>query len=215
MRRVYRGSDAARITLLEPLVTGLWKGSVRDSSLYNGKKSPFIAYDADFQMRFVLKDLKSMFEQFMSGTGVHDALGNTYFPIFEPTISSATLHVQFAKPLIDIPRIVKYTWPRFRCYTVEHSGSGKIEFPVIRVGEVPHALMVSHRVKKQGLWYDRAHIPSIVNDSGCFVKELSIRHNLSRDNFNLEGHDRSKALQFYTKKTFPHLPTNSLAYTHN
>jgi hypothetical protein len=109
---------------------------------------------------------------------------------------------------------VKYSWPRFRCYSVEHSG-GKIEFPVIRVGEVPHALMVSHRVKKQGLWYDPKLIPSIVNDSGCFVKELSIRHNLSRDNLNFEGDDRSKALQFYTKKSFPDLPTNSLRFVHN
>jgi hypothetical protein len=54
-----------------------------------------------------------------------------------------------------------------------------------------------------------------VNDSGCFVKELSIRHNFSVDNFNLDGGNRSKALQFYTKKSFPHLPTNSLGYTHN
>jgi hypothetical protein len=86
MRRVYRGADAVSITLMEPLVTGLWKGSVRDTSIYNGKKSPFIAYDSDFQMRFVLKDLKSMFEQFMSSTENMDALGNKYFPIFEPTI---------------------------------------------------------------------------------------------------------------------------------
>jgi hypothetical protein len=71
---------------MEPLVTGLWKGSVRDTSMYNGKKSPFIASDSDFQLRFMLKDLKSMFEQFVSDTGVTDGEGNTYYPIFEPTI---------------------------------------------------------------------------------------------------------------------------------
>jgi hypothetical protein len=57
MRRIYRGADARTITLLEPLVTGLWKGSIRDKSVYNGQKSAFIAWDSDFQMRFVLKDL--------------------------------------------------------------------------------------------------------------------------------------------------------------
>jgi hypothetical protein len=70
---------------MEPLVTGLWKGSIRDTSMYNGKKSPFIA-SADFQIRFMLKDLNAMFEHFLSGTGVTDAVGNTYYPIFEPTI---------------------------------------------------------------------------------------------------------------------------------
>jgi hypothetical protein len=214
MRRVYTGDSATTITLMEPLVTGLWKGSVRDESMYNGKKSAFVAYDTDFHMRFVIKDLDSLFETFHS-SGTTDALGNVFYPIFKPTIQSATLHVQFAKPLFDIPRTVKYTWPRFRCYTVEHSGSEKISFPVIRVGDVPHALMVSHRVKKSGLWFDQKQIPAIVNDSGCFVKELSIRHNFSVDNFNLDGGNRSKALQFYTKKSFPHLPTNSLGYTHN
>lgn len=204
------------ITLLEPLVTGLWKGSIRDDSRYNGRKSPFLAWDGDFQMRFELNDLDALFEQYLSGEGVADGgLGNQYYPVLVPRILSAKLHVQFAKPIIEIPRTIKYSWPRFRCFSVEHIGLGKIKFPVIRVGDVPHALMISHRVLKKGSWYEREHIPSYVNDSGCFVKELSIRHNLSRDNFSVLGDDRSKALQFITKKSFPDLPTNSLAYKHN
>ena len=114
-RKVYQGTAAARITLLEPCVTGIFKSSIRDDSKFTGKKSPFIAFDKQWSMRYNMRNVQDLFEV-MYGYTVYTDSGN-YKSYMVATLSEAYLHCQYAKPLKDIPRHIKYAWPRFKVYS--------------------------------------------------------------------------------------------------
>lgn len=101
-RKLYQGNDAKNITLLEPCVTGIFKASVRDNSTFSGKKSPFIAYDKQWSLRYNLRNVNNLFEV-MHGKTLQSQSG-TYRSYLIATLEEAFLHVQFAKPLQDIPR---------------------------------------------------------------------------------------------------------------
>ena len=101
-RKLYRGNEAKNITLLEPCVTGIFKASVRDNSMFSGNKSPFIAYDKQWSLRYNLRNIGDLFEV-MHGKTLKSQSG-TYRSMLRVSLKDAFLHVQFAKPLQDIPR---------------------------------------------------------------------------------------------------------------
>ena len=56
-RKLYQGAAAKNITLLEPCVTGIFKASIRDNSMFSGMKSPFIAFDKQWGLRYNLRNV--------------------------------------------------------------------------------------------------------------------------------------------------------------
>ena len=124
-RKLYNGDifdnlSAAEITLLEPICTGLFKTSIRDKSMYTGKKSPFIAHDKDWSIRFNLRQslLPQLFQMFHSRTIAKSETGLSDFLSYVTVhIEDAFIHAQYARPLIEVPRHVRYAWPRQKIYS--------------------------------------------------------------------------------------------------
>ncbi len=193
------GSTLHTVPIFEPLVTGLFKSSIRDNSKYS-KKSPVIAFDKDWSLRFQVNAsmLKSLFQV------QHGPEFNGGYTLVITSIQSARLHVQYAKPIMEVPRHIRYSWPRFKVFSQTWTASGpdeKLRWTNLRSGSVPDALMISHRLRTEDDWYNYRYVKA-TKERSAYTLELSIRHNLSDRNIEYLGTDHSKTLLFHTKRSF-------------
>jgi hypothetical protein len=212
-RKLYDGdifddNSNAEITLLEPICTGLFKTSIRDKSMYTGKKSPFIAHEGNWSIRFNVKQklLAQLFQTYHSRTIAQAVTGLApFFSYVTVHLEDAYVHVQYAKPLVEVPRHVRYSWPRVKVYSQSWQyapgKTQKLRWPHLRAGSVPDAMFVTHRLKHEDEWFDVKHVNATLERS-AYVQELQVRHNLSDKNINIGDGDRSKTLLFQTKRNF-------------
>ena len=203
-RKLYNTDEEGDIVILEPIVCGLFKSTIRNKSKYS-KKSPFIAHDRDWTLRFNVytKLLQSLF-QIVTGSESTRANMSNFYSYLTIDIVDATLHVQYAKPLVPIPRHIKYSWPRFKVYskTWTYSGSDQVvEWRNLRSGSVPDAMFICSRLRYEDDWYNEKHILATFGRS-AYVKELKVRHSLSDRNIYYGDGDRSKTLLFHTRRNF-------------
>ena len=153
----------------------------------------------------------------MHGKTVESQSG-TFRSYVSATLKEAFLHVQFAKPLQEIPRHVRYSWPRFKIYSKQWQYTGddvELHWRDIREGSVPDAMMVSHRLVKEAPWYSRKLTPDYTLERSAFLKGIQIRHNLSDRNVDyMSDGDLSKSLLFHTKRGFPDYPVIAPNHKH-
>jgi hypothetical protein len=169
-RKIY--NKFGLVTLLEPIVTGIFKASIRDDS---NKKSPFIAFDKNWSLRFNIRSdlLKSLFQIHHSRSEEVDlAIFQSFVKI---EIKEAYLHVQYAKPNIRVPRHIRYSWPRFKVYSKSWQyvpdEPQTLEWSDLRQGSIPDAVFITHRLKTEDGWFDPKHINATLQRS-AFVREL-------------------------------------------
>ena len=79
-----------KITIMEPLVTNLWKGSIRDVNY----KSNFLCWDGIWNFQLDFKNISNIFV-IMNPEDIKDE-ADIFYPYVEVTLVSARLHCQYA-----------------------------------------------------------------------------------------------------------------------